>query len=408
MLDLTQRRLTLRFAVVLLVFMMLILTVISLHFHRSVFSVMKSHMEDEIRNEFVDQFHRSGLDTFKTHWDEYHFQILNVKAEVVVSSPRAHDFYPEPNPALLKRAFSGETVFEKQDIVNGPYLVAYFPLDKNYSGRIAASLAAGVRYERDFLKLILLTLPVILLLSFLFSRYLVKHAMKPVSDVFTYQEHFSSTVTHELRSPLASLKGNLEVVLRKERSPEEYRETIRLGLTEVDRITNLLNDLSLLSSSKFKPLDLFKERVDLTWVIKETVYTYAARIRTKGIRIENSVEEGVICLCDEGLMRRVFDNILNNALKYTPTGGLITLRSYSAMGKVLFNVSNTCKGLSKDETAYLFEPFYRGKNVLKESFEGKGLGLFISRYILRSHGGEITAKLTDHNIFSLTISLPAR
>ena len=408
MLDLTQKRLTRRFAFIVLLFTVLLQTVMLLYFHRSIMKTAEEHVQDEIQNEFIDQFHRTGLDTFKVHWDEYRFQILNRSGEVIIASPKTRAFYPTLNRKLLAGAFSGERGFEKVSIQHEPYLVVYFPLNEEFSGRIAACLTEEFRYERNFLKLLILTLPVILVLSFFFSRFLVKHAMKPVSDVFTYQEHFSSTVTHELRSPLASLKGNLEVSLRKERPAEEYRETIRFGLTEVDRITNLLNDLSLLSSSKFKPLDLFKERVDITKLIRETVDAYRPRILTKGVRIENSVTAHIVCVCDEDLIRRVFDNILNNAMKYTPAEGVITIRSFDAMGKILVNVSNTCHGLSKGEVAYLFEPFYRGKNVLKENFEGKGLGLFISRYILRSHGGDITAKLTDRDIFSLTVSLPDR
>lgn len=408
MLDFTQRRLTIRFALVILVFTVLLLTVILLYFHHSILKSAKNHIEDEIQSEFIGQFHRSGLDMSKFQWDKYHFQILNRNGDIVVSSPKSRIFTPRLNTELLNSAFSGERGFDKQRVQDEPYLIAYFPLNEDYSGRIAASLSAEFHHERNFLKLLLIALPGILFLSFFFSRYLVNHAMKPVSDVFTYQEHFSSTVTHELRSPLASLKGNLEVALRKDRPAEEYREIIRFGLTEVDRITSLLNDLSLLSSSKFKPLDLFKERVDLKKVVEETAKSYRMRIHEKEVRIENSIDAPIFCVCDESLIRRVFDNIFNNAMKYTPKGGLITIKSFEASGKILINISNTCRGLSKGEVAYLFEPFYRGKNIAKENFEGKGLGLFISRYILRSHGGEISVKITDHDIFSLTISLPLR
>jgi signal transduction histidine kinase len=76
------------------------------------------------------------------------------------------------------------------------------------------------------------------------------------------------------------------------------------------------------------------------------------------------------------------------------------------MGKILVNVSNTCKSMTSDEIKYFFEPFYRGKNVSNEHFDGKGLGLFIARYIVRSHGGDITAKIDGNTTFSLTISLP--
>ncbi|HET6513740.1 MAG TPA: ATP-binding protein [Thermodesulfovibrionales bacterium] len=406
MIELTQRRLTLRFALTLLAFTVLLLTLVSLYFHQTIINSAKRHLGEMIRSQFIDQFNRTGLDTFNGRWDEYHFQILNTEGEIVVSSPKTVSFYPDLNMKLLKETFSGNQSFKKQYIHDEPYLVAYFPLNEKFSGRVSASISTELEYERSFLKLLFATLPGILLLSYFFSRYMVHQATKPISDVFTYQENFSSSVTHELRSPLASLKGNLEVSLRKDRDPGEYREIIRLGLTEVDRITNLLNDLSFLSSSKFKPLDLFKEEMDIKTIVAELIECYSARIREKGITIENNIQSSIRYVCDGTLMKRVFDNILNNAVKYTPEGGLITIHALKDSGKVLVHFSNTCKGIAREELEYFFEPFYRGKTSAKEHFDGKGLGLYIARYIVRSHGGEITPRLKDDEIFSLIISLP--
>jgi signal transduction histidine kinase len=389
-------------------FTILILTVISLYFHQSIMNAAKRHMRDEIQNEFIDQFHRTGLDTFKNEWNEYHFEILNTNGDIVVSSPKAAPFYPGQNMALMRSALSKGEIFETLMIHDEPYIVSYFPLSDKYVGRIATSLATELRHERNFRKFILITLPGTLLLAFFVSRFLVKQAMKPMSDVFTFQENFSSSVSHELRSPLASLKGNFEVSLRKERSLDEYRETLRSGLTEVDRIINLLNDLYLLASARFKSLDLFRQQVHIKTIMTEMLEGYLPRFNAKGIKLVHSMDSNVFCLCDEGLMRRVFDNVLNNAAKYTPGGGSITIRAYEALGKILINVSNTCKGINDTELKYFFEPFYRGKNIIKENFEGKGLGLFIARYIVRSHGGEISAKIIDDKRFSLTISLPMK
>jgi len=107
-------------------------------------------------------------------------------------------------------------------------------------------------------------------------------------------------------------------------------------------------------------------------------------------------------------MKRVFENIFTNAINYTPEGGKIVIRVFEGMGKLLVNVSNTCTGLDRNELPDLFEPFYRGKSATKGKTQGKGLGLFIARYIVRSHGGRLTAKLTDTGMFSLTVSLPLK
>jgi signal transduction histidine kinase len=406
--DFTQKRFAIRFSLILVTFTVFILAVIAVYFHQSIVHAAKRHMREVIQRDFVDQFKRTGIDTSKPVWENYYFQILNAKGDIVVASRSSAIFYPTLNRNLLGSAFSGSGGFENLEIREEPYLVSYFPLDNRFVGRIAMPLAAEGQYERKFYQIILIILPGILLLSYLVSRYLVRQAMKPVSDAFTYQESFSSSVSHELRSPLASLKGNLEVALRKERPPEEYRKAIAFGLTEVDRIISLLNDLNLLASSRFKPLDLFREEVDLTVIIAELFESMLPRVQAKNINIENTVGSRNICVCDKGLMRRVFENIFTNAVNYTPEGGKIVIRVFEGMGKLLVNVSNTCTGIDRNELPNLFEPFYRGKSVSKGKTQGKGLGLFIARYIARSHGGEVTANLTDTRMFSLTVSLPLK
>ena len=408
MIDYTKKRFAIRFSVILVLFTVSILAVIAVYFHQTIMHAVKRHVEEVIQKDFIDQFRRTGIDTSKPAWEEYYFQILNSKGDIVVSSKNSATFYPGLNRDLLRSAFSGGGGFETRGIQEELYLISYFPLDERFAGRIAVPLASAIQYEKDLYRVVFIIFPGILLLSYLVSRYLVRQAMKPVSDAFAYQESFSSSVSHELRSPLASLKGNLEVALRKERSPEEYRNAIALGLTEVDRIISLLNDLNLLASSRFKPLDLFREEVDLRVIIAELYESMLPRIQGKKISIRNTVDSGGICVCDKGLMKRVFENIFTNAVNYTPEGGKIVIRVFEGMGKLLVNVSNTCTGLDRNELPDLFEPFYRGKSATKGKTQGKGLGLFIARYIVRSHGGRLTAKLTDTGMFSLTVSLPLK
>jgi signal transduction histidine kinase len=406
--DYANKRLSVHFLLILVLFAVSTLAVIAIYFHQGVVRTVKRHVREVIEKDFVDQFRRTGVDPAKPSWEEYHFQILNSRGDIVVSSKNSAEFYPALNRELLGNAFTGGSGFETTGIHKEMYLVSYFPLDERFAGRLAVSLESITRYEKDLYRGVLVIALGILLLSYLVSRYLVRQAMKPVSDAFAYQENFSSSVGHELRSPLASLKGNLEVTLRKERSAEEYQETMAFCLTEVDRIIALLNDLSFIASSRFKPLDLFKEEVDLGAIITELCEGMLARIQVKKISIRSSFDSGGVCVCDKNLMRRVFENVLNNAANYTPEGGKIIIHMFEGMGKVLVNVSNTSTGLNRDELPDLFKPFYRGKDVVRNKKQGKGLGLFIARYIVRSHGGQLTAKLTDAGMFSLTVSMPLK
>jgi len=377
-----------------------------LFWHQSMVNGVKRHMQEDMQTEFLDQFNRSGLDPFRNMWDEHHFQILNKEGVVVVSTKNSADFYPVLNKKLLAGAFAGIQGFETLKIQNEKHLVFYFPIDGTYAGRAAKSLSGEITYDKTFLKLVLMTLPLMLFFSYLMSRFLVNRAMKPISDIFTFQETFSSNVSHELRSPLASLKGNFEVALRKERPAVEYREVITFGLKETDRIIKLLNILSMLASSKFKPLDLFRNKTDINALIRDLVRSYTAQIQARGITLTTSEIPGLSCNCDEPLIRRSLENLLDNAVKYTADGGRIDLTLSLVAGHISMTISNTAVPLEQEELDNIFNPFYRGRRAVDLRVEGKGLGLYIARYIMRSHGGDLTINRSGGDRFSITMFLP--
>lgn len=407
MIEPTKKRLTVIFTLIVLGFSVVILSISYAFLHKSIVDGVKRHMVEDIRTEFLDQFTRSGLDPFKNMWDEHHFQILNRNGDIIVASRNSEKFYPWINRTLLTKAFSGRQEFETCEVAGDLNLVSYFPLDGNYVGRISASLGEEMKYQRSFVRLAVIFFPLMVVLSYLVSRYLVNQAMRPISDVFMFQETFSSNVTHELRSPLTSIKGNFEVSLRKDRSAEEYRDVIDFGLRETDRIINLLNNLSLLASSKFKPLDLFKNKADINLIVKEVVASYLPLTDARGLTLTVSESPGLSCLCDEGLIRRTVENLVDNAVKYTPGGGKIGIVLSQSGRKVFLRISNTCSPIGKEEIQRIFEPFYRCSKPVKLRTEGKGLGLYIARYIVRSHGGDLTLDNAEQGVFSLTLSLPA-
>jgi two-component system, OmpR family, sensor histidine kinase CiaH len=404
----TKKRLTIIFTSVILIFNVIILIVSYVFLHQSIMSGAKRHMREDIQHEFLDQYKRSGLDPIKDLWDEHFFQILNKDGGVVVSTKNTVHFYPNLNTMLLNKAYDGKSTFTIEKIGDKDFIISYFPLDGTYVGRIAMSLGETQKYEQNFLNMIFVALPAMFLFSFLTSRFLVNHAMEKISDFFTFQETFSSNVTHELRSPLASLKGNLEVILRKERTIDDYKYVLQLSLKEVDRIIDLLNNLYLLASSKLKPLDLFKNEIDFVKIVSSVAKTYAAAMADRGIKFTLSASDAVPCRCDETLIRRTIENLLDNAVKYTPASGSISIAVQRDEKKMSMTITNTCKTLDRAELTHIFDPFYRGRATKNSRIEGKGLGLYISRYIIRSHSGDIKVNTTYGNLFSLTVTIPLK
>jgi two-component system heavy metal sensor histidine kinase CusS len=255
----------------------------------------------------------------------------------------------------------------------------------------------------------LIAFPGIMLAVYLVSRALLSFAMKPIADVFTFQETFSSNVSHELRSPLASLQGNFEVALRRPREADEYREALTVGLKETGRIITLLNNLTLLASSKFRPLELLKRPVD----IKPLIDSAAAAMRHDAAAyadISVTVEvEGteLLCNCDEILVRRVIENLVSNAVKYAARPGCIHLKAALGSEGVIFRITNTCAELTDDDMLHVFDPFFRGGNAPESGAQGHGIGLYVSRHIIASHGGEMRAEMGADGSFSVWFSIPA-
>ncbi len=400
----TQKRLTIIFTTIIIVFSGLIMTVSFSTLNRSLLNSLKNHINNDVEDEFIQLVRDGDFSTLEGLREDEVFQVYDRQRQLVSGTNKFRSFNLPLNEELLDGAFRGEHKFETVKYKNDRYLVSYVQITDKYAGRVSLALTSLIEYEKNFWHLVALMLPIGLAVSFFVSWYLVRQAMKPIADIFTFQENFSSNVTHELRSPLASLKGNLEVALRRDRSTDEYRETLRLGLKEVDRIVELINNLYMLASSKFRPLEILRRDANLKGIMFDAIDFFSAQISEKNITVDTSGLNAVNCACDETLMRRAIYNLIDNAVKYTPQGGKIKLGLVKNENGVSMTISNTCDRVNKDEIKNFFEPFYRGENALTRDIEGKGLGLYIARYIIRSHGGDITIKASEDGMCTIEIS----
>lgn len=406
MIEPTQRRLVILFTSVITGFLVLILFLSFVFINHSLMRSMRMHLEDDIHNEFLPHLAKDSLAGLEHLREEEFFQVFDRNGRVIGATHGAIDFGMPLDTARLSEAFGGRSTLAPVSFSNQRYLVAYFPINADMAGRGAMPLNTVIRYEKTFFTLFAVSFPVTVLAAFFISRYLVSQSMKPIQDVFTFQENFSSNVTHELKTPLASLKGNMEVALRKERTAEEYKDALRLGLRETDRIAGLLNNLSMLASSKFRPLDLLRERANLKIMLDDLLHQYAPAIGRKKITVAAPDLQDISCLCDEGLTRRAVENLLDNAIKYTPENGNIRISMAQEGNDAVLQIENTCTSLSRSSARELFQPFHRGDDARRSDIDGKGLGLYIARYIVRSHGGNVTLKITDAGTCLIEVRQP--
>jgi signal transduction histidine kinase len=408
MINVIQKRLVLIFALVIISANVFGMSVLLFYLHISEMSVCKKHLIEDINNEFVPNYLQGGPERIAQIFDEDYFQILTKSGYVIGGSKKSQRFTLRVDEGLLREALAGKRVFQDVKIGSLNYLVSYFPLGEGSIGRAAMSVDIMLEYRNQFLRLVLFSIPGMLIFSYLTSRILVNHALKPAVDFCKFQENFLSNVTHELRSPLASLQGNLEVSLRKERSVQEYKEAITISLKEARRIIDLLKNLHLLASSQLKPLDILHRPVDLERILSALIDRYRPQIDLKNIVLSVKNIPGAVCFCDESLIKRALENLIDNTVKYTPPKGTIKITTSKDPRNIYLTIENTAEDIHADENEYLLEAFYRGKNVANKGLEGKGLGLYITRYILKSHNGNITAAVTPDHMFSVTMSLPSK
>lgn len=202
------------------------------------------------------------------------------------------------------------------------------------------------------------------------------------------QRRFVGGITHDLRTPLTIIRGDIEVALMQERSAEAYRGVLASNLEEVERIGKLVEDLLTVSRGRRAELGLKVRGVDLNLLLHETREHYAKPAAERGVALSLHLEEEVEIEGDRDRLRQVLNNLVENALHYTPAGGRVELALFRDETEARILVKDTGVGIETADLPHVFEPFYRGAQR-EESHQGYGLGLAICRTITEAHGGTV-------------------
>ena len=212
-----------------------------------------------------------------------------------------------------------------------------------------------------------------------------------LSSAFAIQRRFTTDVSHELRTPLTALRGEIEVTLRNERSPREYQRVLHSALEEIERMTTMTEELLLINRVESRQLTLRREPTDLLAVAQESLDGFRHRIAEKELRtVCVSGDGGTQPLVDAELLRRLLDELLDNAITYSEFGGALTVRLEQAPGVERVVVEDSGPGIAAADLPHLFEPYYRADQARTRG-AGTGLGLTAALAIARLHGGVIRA-----------------
>ena len=218
----------------------------------------------------------------------------------------------------------------------------------------------------------------------------------------TERRNLLADVTHEMRTPLTVIQGNLEGMLDGVYPADDAR--LRLALDETARLSRLIDDLRTLALAEVDTLQLQLELMDLDALLCDLIAVYQAQAASQGVTLDLDVAPDLPTPnLDAGRIRQVLANLLTNALRYTPSGGTVYIRSRVQQSQIVIDVQDTGAGIAPEDLPHVFDRFYRSTNS-----GGMGLGLAIARQLVEAHGGTLTASSEPGKGTSMRISLPIR
>jgi len=218
-----------------------------------------------------------------------------------------------------------------------------------------------------------------------------------------------ANVSHDLRTPLTSLHGYLETLLLKEHelSTEERKEYVQIAANHSKRLGQLIAELFELAKLDSVETLLNVEPFSLGELIQDVVYKFKLAAEERGISLKTSFGFDIpFAYGDIGLMQRVLDNLIENALRYTPHGGEISVVLTPGQGNIMVKISDTGCGIPKEELNHIFDRFYRLQKSRQEGELNSGLGLAIAKRIINLHGGQISAESTLDRGTTFTFNMP--
>ena len=243
----------------------------------------------------------------------------------------------------------------------------------------------------------------------LIGRLLVVRDITGEREAERAKQDFFALVSHELRTPLTAILGYVELLLSDDAAafPPEHARHLEVIDRNARRLVRLVGDLLFAAQVDGAPLLLEPGEVDLAALVRDAVELGRCRAEEAGVTLATELEPVARCIGDRDRLAQVLDNLLLNALKFTPPGGRVVVHLSQAGTQARIEVADTGIGIAEDDLPQLFDRFYRAKNATGRSVPGLGLGLTIVRTIVEGHGGTVRVRSRVGEGTAFTIALPA-
>ncbi|MBL7995720.1 HAMP domain-containing protein [bacterium] len=305
--------------------------------------------------------------------------------------------------------------------------------NKTYFIRIAMSEELVFEQMHEFMLMLLLSSPLVLIGAAISGYRMARRALKPIDDMViqakkitaenlkerlpvinsndelghlangindllfrvesSYQQlqRFTADASHELRTPLTAIRSVGEVGMQEGKPSSYYREVIASMLEETNRLTHLVDSLLILSKADAGVVELRKERINLLSFVNESFDLVSVLADERKLNTSIDGDDGIFYNVDKTIFRQAILNLIDNAIKYTPTSGSIRIRVFVEKSQdVIIEIKDSGPGISPDHQTKIFDRFYRIDKDRSRGTGGTGLGLSIAQWAIRIHLGTIT------------------
>ncbi|MBB6331643.1 signal transduction histidine kinase [Chryseobacterium sediminis] len=449
-----RTRLTLLFTLITA----MLLSVYSVSIYYSSKEAREKSFYSELQNEAIakaDLFFRSSLPEQEMHklyknntrtLNEVQVAIYDVNKKLVYHDDAKVDYVKE-TPEMLSQIFQKKRInFFLNDLqVIG---MVYHYEGKTYAVTAAAYDQYGYEYLTHLFTISIISFFSILILIYLAGIFLSKKALSPLSEMvnqikkitagklqlrlkttkekdelnelaqnfngmlerlensFDSQKHFVSNISHELRTPLAAIITELELASEKDKTQEEYQETIQYALEDARNMVKLSNSLMDLAKASYDPNEISFSEVRLDEVLLES-YTKIIKENSEykvSLNIEDAIEEQqLIIQGNEYLLQVAFNNLIDNACKYSPEH-MCSIDVKSNSKNLLISFTNRGNKIPNEDLEHIFKPFYRSETSRQK--KGHGIGLFLTEKIILLHHAKITVVSDDNEtIFTVIFDI---
>lgn len=228
-----------------------------------------------------------------------------------------------------------------------------------------------------------------------------------LSALESSRRSFVANVSHELKTPMTTIGGFIDGILDGTIPQEQEKKYLGIVSDEVKRLSRLVTGMLNMSKLEAGEMNINAREFDISKSVFKTLLNFEKKINSKSIDIMGlDTMQSIIVSADEDMLMQVIYNLVDNAIKFTPEGGYISVKTFSDGDKVYVGIRNSGAGISKDEIGRVFERFYKIDKSRSYDVKGAGLGLYIVKSIIKLHGGEIKAESVEGEYTEFSFWIP--